>query len=252
MKRAILADIHGNQSALEAVLKDAMRLGAKEFVCLGDIVGYGARPRECVKLARQFTWCVKGNHDAGLFSAEQEERFSSRAADSLAWTRARLADPKDPDSAARMEFLKALPEKRVEGDILYVHGSPRLPLNEYVKSTLGAQHPDRLKVIFDMIPRVAFVSHTHVPGVYTDDLVFHSPAELGNEYEIPAAPAKAIINVGSVGQPRDGNERACYVLFDGTVVTYRRIPYDVDVEASRIYAVPELDDSLGDRLYEGR
>ncbi len=249
-KRAILADVHGNQSALEAVLKDAQRLGATEVVNLGDIVGYGARPRECVAYARKFTWSVKGNHDAGLFSLEQEERFSDRAADALKWTRRKLEDPKDPDAAARMEFLRALPEKVVEGDILFVHGSPRMPLNEYVKPTLGKMHPERLKIIFDMIAHVAFVAHTHVPGVYTDDLVFHTPSELGNEFEI--GPAKAVVNVGSVGQPRDGNERACYVLFDGTTVVYRRVQYDVDVEASRIYAVSELDDSLGDRLYEGR
>jgi diadenosine tetraphosphatase ApaH/serine/threonine PP2A family protein phosphatase len=89
-----------------------------------------------------------------------------------------------------------------------------------------------------------------VPGVHTEDLEFHTPADFGNEFEI--GPAKAIINVGSVGQPRDGHERACYVLFDGATVVYRRVQYDVDIEASRIYAVPELDDSLGDRLYEGR
>jgi diadenosine tetraphosphatase ApaH/serine/threonine PP2A family protein phosphatase len=249
-KRAILADVHANQSALEAVLADVRRLGVAEIVYLGDIVGYGARPKECVAHARRFAWCVKGNHDAGLFSAEQEERFSPRAAEALAWTRKKLDDPKDPESPARMEFLRSLPEKMAEGDVLYVHGSPRMPLNEYVKPTLGKMHPDRMKIIFDMIAHVAFVSHTHVPGVFTDDLVFHPPAELGNEFEI--GPGKVIINVGSVGQPRDGNERACYALFDGTTVTWRRIQYDVDVEASRIYAVPELDDSLGDRLYEGR
>jgi diadenosine tetraphosphatase ApaH/serine/threonine PP2A family protein phosphatase len=249
-KRAILADIHANQSALEAVLKDASRLGVEEVACLGDIVGYGARPRECVAHARRFVWCVKGNHDAGLVSAEQEARFSARAGEALAWTRKKLDDPKDPESPARMEFLRALPEKRLEGDMLFVHGSPRLPLDEYVKPTLGKLHPERLKVIFDMISRVAFVSHTHVPGVFTEDLVFHTPADLGNEFEL--GPGKAIINVGSVGQPRDGNERACYVLFDGQAVVWRRVPYDVDVEASRIYAVDELDDSLGDRLYEGR
>ena len=249
-KRAILADIHGNQSALEAVLKDAQRAGASEVVCLGDIVGYGARPRECVTYARRFTWCIQGNHDAALFSAEQEARFSARAAESLRWTRKRLDDPKDPDSAARLEFLKALPQTKVEGEFFFVHGSPRMPLNEYIKSTWGQMHPDRLKVIFDMIPHVAFCSHTHVPGVFSDDLVFHPPAELGNEFEI--GPGKAIINVGSVGQPRDGNERACYVLFDGVTAVYRRVQYDIDVEASRIYSVADLDDALGDRLYEGR
>ena len=136
-RRAILADIHGNQSAVEAVLKDASRLGATEVVCLGDVVGYGARPKECVALARQFAWCVKGNHDAALFSEEQAARFSARAGESLRWTRRKLDDPKDPESAARMEFLRGLPETRVEGDLFFVHGSPRMPLNEYIKSTLG-------------------------------------------------------------------------------------------------------------------
>ena len=249
-KRAILADIHANQSALEAVLADIARQGITEIVCLGDTVGYGARPRECVDRARKFAWTVKGNHDAALFDAEQEERFSARAGDALQWTRAKLSDPADPQSPARMEFLKSLPDRKIEGDTWYCHGSPRLPINEYVKSSLGTQHPDRLKVIFGVFPRLAFISHTHVPGVFTEDLAFHTPAELGNEYEI--GPEKALINVGSVGQPRDGNERACYVIYDGAVVIYRRVQYDVDIEASRIYAVPELDDSLGDRLYEGR
>jgi diadenosine tetraphosphatase ApaH/serine/threonine PP2A family protein phosphatase len=250
MRRAILSDIHGNQAALEAVLADIQRHGIEEIVCLGDVIGYGARPRECVDYVRKFAWVLKGNHELGLFDREEWKRFSPRAADSIEWTRKRLDVPGDPDGRGRLEFLAATPEKHVEGDITYCHGSPRLPVTEYISPTLGKLHPERLKVIFGVFEHLAFVAHTHVPGVFTEDLVFSTPMDLGNEYEI--GPGKAIINVGSVGQPRDGNSRACYVVFDGKIVVFRRVQYDVDRAASQIYAVAELDDGLGDRLYEGR
>ena len=249
-KRAILADVHANQSALDAVLADVARLGVTEIVCLGDIVGYGARPKECVARARKFAWSLKGNHDWGLFDTEQEERFSLRAADALKWTRLKLEDPKDPESAGRMEFLRTLPDTQVEGDVLYCHGSPRMPLNEYVKSSLGRMHPDRLKLIFSMVPHVAFVAHTHVPGVFTEDLVFQTPADLGNEFEI--GPAKAIINVGSVGQPRDGDNRACYVLVDANRLIYRRAPYDFRVTMEKMGRVGPISKEAADRLEYGR
>jgi len=250
MVRAILSDIHGNQTALEAVLADIRRHGIEEIVCLGDVIGYGARPRECVDYVRKFRWTLKGNHELGFFDREEWKRFSARAADSIEWTRKRLDVPADPDTRVRMEFLAGMPEKHLEGDVIYCHGSPRLPVTEYVTPTLGKLHPERLKVIFGVFEHVAFIAHTHVPGVFTEDLVFSTPVDLGNEYEI--GPAKAIINVGSVGQPRDGNSRACYVVFDGKTAVFRRVQYDIDRAASQIYAVPELDDGLGDRLYEGR
>ncbi|MBA7662624.1 hypothetical protein ES703_70654 [subsurface metagenome] len=250
MKRAIVSDIHGNQTALEAVLRDIDRQRVEEVVCLGDVIGYGARPRACVDYARKFKWVLKGNHELGLFDAEEAKRFSARAADAIDWTRSRLEAPDDPENEARMTFLEQTGEKEVEGDVVYCHGSPRLPVTEYVFPTLAQRHPDRLKLIFTFFEHVAFVGHTHFPGVFTEELRFDTPADLGNEYEI--GPGRALINVGSVGQPRDRNNRASYVIFDGQTVVFRRVQYDIDVAASQIYAVSDLDDGLGDRLYDGR
>ncbi|HUW58896.1 MAG TPA: metallophosphoesterase family protein [Planctomycetota bacterium] len=250
VKRAIVSDIHGNQVALEAVLADIVRCRVDEVVCLGDVIGYGARPRACVDHAREFKWSLRGNHELALFDAEEQKRFSARAADAIDWTRARLESSRDPENEARTAFLEAMPEKEVEGDVVYCHGSPRLPVTEYVFPTLGQRHPDRLKLIFGFFEHVAFVGHTHFPGVFTEEPVFNTPADLGNEYEI--GPGKALINVGSVGQPRDRNNRASYVVFDGQTVVFRRVQYDIDVAASQVYAVAELDDGLGDRLYDGR
>lgn len=250
MKRAIVSDIHSNQTALEAVLADIDRRGVEEVVCLGDVIGYGARPRACVDYARRFKWCLRGNHDAALLGAEDVKRFSYRAADAVEWTRTRLDAGDDPENSERMAFLGGMPEKQVEGDVVYCHGSPRLPVTEYCFPNLGERHPERLKVIFSVFEHTAFVGHTHIPGVLTEDLKFNTPADLGNEYEI--GPGKAVVNVGSVGQPRDRNNRACYVIFDGETVVFRRVHYDIDVAASRIYAAGDLDDGLGDRLYDGR
>jgi len=248
--RAILSDIHGNQPALDAVLADLRRQGAEEVVCLGDVIGYGARPAECVDHARKFKWTLKGNHELALLDKEHASRFSQRAAEAIEWTRRRLANEKDAESPARMAFIEGLEEKQIEEDVIYCHGSPRLPVTEYVKPSLGKNHPERLKLLFTLFKHVAFVGHTHIAGVFLPDLVFRLPADFGNEYEV--GPTKAILNVGSVGQPRDRNNRACYVLFDGKKAIYRRVRYDVDTAASQVYATDELDDDLGDRLLEGR
>jgi diadenosine tetraphosphatase ApaH/serine/threonine PP2A family protein phosphatase len=214
------------------------------------VIGYGARPKECIDFARKFKWTTRGNHEQAMLNPSEGEGFSDRAADAIEWTRKVLSDPKDPANANRLTWLGSLEEQVLEGDVIYCHGSPRLPVSEYVRPDLGKLHPDRLKLIFEKVPHVAFVAHTHWPGVYTEDLVFHSTTDLGNEFAVAAG--KAIINVGSVGQPRDRNSRACYVVFDGSTVVFRRVAYDIDREASRIYAVGELDDKLADRLYEGK
>ena len=251
MKRAIVSDIHGNLVAFEAVLRDIERMKVQEVVCLGDVVGYGARPLKCIDLVRKFfAWALKGNHELGLLEPSEAERYSHRALDALNWTRGKLEAPGDADNADRLAFLNAMPEKQQIDDRLFCHGSPRLPVNEYCYPDLGTRHPERMKVIFDMLEHVAFVGHTHIPGVLTEDGTFETPAEVGNEYEI--GPGKVIINVGSVGQPRDRNPRASYALLDGDTVVFRRVQYDVDIAASQIFAVDALDDGLGDRLFEGR
>jgi predicted phosphodiesterase len=248
-KRAIISDIHGNLEALQAVLADIRAAGIESICCLGDIIGYGPNPRECVDLAMQFNFCVLGNHDQGaLFDPEG---FSSGAERAIFWTRGQLeATDEDVDvRRKRWTFLCELPRQLREEQVLFVHGSARNPLNEYVFPE-DIYNPRKLGRIFSLIPRVCFQGHTHVPGVFTEDNRFLSPAEVGGRYTLNSK--KVMINVGSVGQPRDGNSQASYVVLDDQTIQFQRVPYDVAKTAQKIYDIPELDNFLGDRLHEGR
>ena len=122
-----------------------------------------------------------------------------------------------------------------EGDFLFVHGSARNPLNEYVFPE-DIYNPRKMEKIFQIVDKYCFQGHTHVPGIFTENLQFFSPADLGYTYKLDGK--KTLINVGSVGQPRDGDRRACYVLLDKDVVTFRRVEYDVMKRATRFMASP--------------
>ncbi|MEO8494140.1 MAG: metallophosphoesterase family protein [Planctomycetota bacterium] len=250
MKRAILSDIHGNLEALEAVLADVASQAIESIYCLGDIIGYGPNPRDCVDRAMKFDVTVLGNHDQGaLFDPEG---FSSGAERAIFWTRRQLESPHDPEEIRRKRwmFLCELPRQHREGSILFVHGSARNPLNEYVFPE-DVYNPRKLARIFGLIPGTCFQGHTHVPGVFTEDCRFFAPHELGGCYKLNGK--KAMINVGSVGQPRDGNPNASYVILeDDEKVHFRRVPYDREKTAQKIYDTPDLDNFLGDRLGEGR
>lgn len=251
MKRAIVSDVHGNLEALTAVLADIADQAVDAIYCLGDVVGYGPNPRECVDQAIGFDLCVLGNHDQGaLFDPEG---FSSGAERAIFWTRSQLEGPgADGDAEAnrrRWDFLCELPRQVREGDLLFVHGSARNPLNEYVFPE-DVYNARKLERIFSLIESSCFQGHTHVPGVFTEDCRFFSPMDLGQRYVLDGS--KVMINVGSVGQPRDGNPLASYVLLDGNEVHFRRVPYDVRTTMDKIYAIDELDDFLGDRLGDGR
>jgi len=231
------------------VLKAVDGAKADEAVCLGDIVGYGPDPKKALDAVARLSWCIMGNHDEGLLYPERVERFSPRAAGALRWTEKVLKDTTDPGNCKRWDFLDTLELMRVEDDILYVHGSPRDPTGEYLTPMLGA-NPQAVEELFKTFEHLVFVGHTHWPGVITQKEGWRSPADLGNEYVIGTE--KAVINVGSVGQPRDHNPRSCFCLFDGKVVQWRRVSYELEITQSKIYANPELDDALGDRLGEGR
>lgn len=250
MKRAILSDIHGNLEALEAVLADITSQGIESIYCLGDMIGYGPDPRDCVDRAMEFDLCVLGNHDQGaLFDPEG---FSSGAERAIFWTRRQLELPDDPeeDRRRRWTFLCELPRQHREENILFVHGSARNPLNEYVFPE-DVYNPRKLGRIFSLVPETCFQGHTHVPGVFTEDCRFLPPIEIRGCYTLNGT--KAMINVGSVGQPRDGNPHASYVVLeDNKKVHFRRVPYDREITAQKIYDTPDLDNFLGDRLGEGR
>jgi predicted phosphodiesterase len=249
LKRAILSDIHGNLEALEAVLEDVLAQGVDEIFCLGDIVGYGPNPRECVDRVMQFDRCVLGNHDQGALY--DPEGFSSGAEKAIFWTRDQLEMPSgDADkSRQRWEFLSELPRTFNVGSFTFVHGSVRNPLNEYVFPE-DVYNARKLERIFALIERYCFQGHTHVPGVFTEEGQFLGPDEIGGKYVLPQG--KAMINVGSVGQPRDTDPRSCYVLLTEQLVEFRRVPYPLERTMEKILSIPELDPFLAERLKEGR
>lgn len=244
---AIISDIHGNLQALEAVLADISALGIQRIFCLGDVVGYGPNPRECIDRVRGFELCLLGNHDNGaLFDPDG---FSAGAERAIFWTRQQLEDSGIPGARDRWDFLARLPRTSRQDDFLFVHGSPRSPLNEYVFPE-DVYNQRKLERIFALIGRYCFQGHTHVPGVFTESLRFYSPRDIGDRYEL--GQEKVMVNVGSVGQPRDGDPRSCYLVLDGRSIQFRRIEYDVQETRRRIHAVQELDNFLGDRLLEGK
>ena len=248
MKRAIISDIHGNLEALEAVLQDIENQGITEIYCLGDVVGYGPNPIECLELVRKkVAMSLLGNHDqASLFDPEG---FNSSAERAIFWTREQLENLHVFGADDRWDFLNGLPRIYREEDIIYVHGSPRNPLNEYVFQD-DVYNERRMERLFSAIPKYAFQGHTHVPGVFTEDREFYAPDEISMRYIL--GDKKAMINVGSVGQPRDRDPRACYVVLDGNTVLYRRVNYPFEQTIDKIFQIAELDNYLGQRLREGK
>lgn len=251
MKRALISDIHSNLEALCAVLADVRQQGIDDVYCLGDVVGYGPNPRECIDEIMKCKVCLLGNHDQGaLFDPEG---FNTGAERAIFWTRSQLEHCGGNSSAGhrRWDFLGELPRNRQEGPFLYIHGSARNPLNEYVFPE-DIYNRRKIEKIFAMIQGHAFQGHTHVPGVFTEDFRFFSPEDVGYEYRLTEN--KTMINVGSVGQPRDGDPKACYVVLDddGPAITFRRVEYPLEETIRKIYDIPELDNFLGDRLRDGR
>jgi predicted phosphodiesterase len=248
VRRAIISDVHGNLEALKTVLADIETQNCQQVICLGDIIGYGPEPQACIDLVRSFDACILGNHDlAALFDPEG---FSNAAEQAILWTRKQMESGDSPATCLqRLEFLAHLPRTRREGDLLFVHGSVRNPVNEYVFPE-DVYNQRKMEKLFSMIQKLCFQGHTHVPGVFTSDMTFSRPEDINHRYQIGTE--KAMINVGSVGQPRDGDWRSCYVILEEPWVTFRRVEYAVDATIEKIYAIPELDRFLGDRLRDGR
>ncbi|MCP4837148.1 MAG: metallophosphoesterase [Phycisphaera sp.] len=302
MRTAIISDIHGNLEALRTVLADIDRRSVDEIVCLGDILGYGPDPLECVDLvAERCAWSLLGNHDYAVLY--EPTNFNKAAKEAAYWTRTQLdeAAERDPESGnRRLDFLNRIrPRVRYRDVYICVHGSVRKPINEYLFETDVTNDRVKIKDVFRRIDdQVALgdtsvcgrclVGHTHVPGIFNwseeDGADFTHASNLGGGAVATTDPLelgstegtktdssddpflvgrhlfdpseKAIANPGSVGQPRDFDERASYAILDTTrpehQIDFFRLPYDIDSVAEKIYAISELDDWLGDRLTEGR
>jgi predicted phosphodiesterase len=282
VRRALISDIHANLEALDVVLEDIKAQGISEIYCLGDIIGYGPNPRECIDLVmKNSVITLLGNHDQGAMF--DPDGFNVGAERAIFWTREQLESAHDRENnERRWEFLGGLPRSHRLGPFLFVHGSPRNPLSEYIFPEDIYNHR-KMERLFQLVDRYCFQGHTHVPGVFTQGFQFFAPEEIDNEYTL--GEGKLMINVGSVGQPRDGDNRACYVILDdglpadangrraespgvddpadtgvrpspipsGPVrIAYRRLVYDYETTIKKIYDVPELEPFLGDRLRQGR
>jgi diadenosine tetraphosphatase ApaH/serine/threonine PP2A family protein phosphatase len=252
---AFLSDVHANLEALQAVLRDIDRHPVDAVFCLGDTIGYGPDPCACLDLlARSCSAAVLGNHDNAAFF--NVNGFCGPALRALHWTRQQLhAADADPQAAnRRWAFLAQCPYRLRGGDLLLVHGSPRGPLSEYVYPG-DAGDPDKMVALLAPVPRVCFAGHTHIAGVFLEKVPgacyrFLRPRATGSVFALDDR--KTLVNVGSVGQPRDGDWRACYVLFDGETIRFRRVAYDVKTTIRKIHAADGLDDYLGDRLRCGK
>jgi diadenosine tetraphosphatase ApaH/serine/threonine PP2A family protein phosphatase len=237
---AVLSDIHSNWPALEAVLEDLAGVaGVQQVVCLGDVVGYGADPVRCLDHVRGSGWpTLVGNHDRACTDPTVLGWFNTDAAAAVRWTVAQLDE-------GRLGWLRNLPERDDRPDALLVHGSPRDPIYEYILDAETALESLRLAG-----ERICFHGHTHVPGVFH---VEHG--RLGHDYRVGSIGLSppALVNPGSVGQPRDGDPDASYGIWDSddSRFEFRRVPYDRE-RAKRAILDAGLPQRLALRLDFGR
>jgi predicted phosphodiesterase len=246
---AIISDIHSNIEALEAVSADIADKKCEAIFCLGDVIGYGPDPKVCLDRSMAYPFAIMGNHDHAVFM--EPLGFNTAAERAVFWTRRVLeGEPQDAVRRRRWEFLAAMEAVHRLDGILFTHGSPRQPMHDYLFPDEAELNLTKLTAAFDLIQGACFVGHTHLPGVFKETYEFLTPTQLGHKYVLDDR--RAIINVGSVGQPRDLDPRACYVTLDGRTVQWHRIPYDHKTTMEKILAIPDLDEFLANRLAEGR
>jgi len=249
--QAIVSDIHSNIEALTAVLIELEEMGAEEIYCLGDVIGYGPNPRTCLRKAQSFHGCLRGNHEEALLSSAED--FNTKARQALDWTRARLNSDEYPreENRAFWNFVDSLPSMILTGNFMLVHGSPRDKVHEYVTPE-DCLNREKMTTLFSLMERpLCFIGHSHIPGVYPEDGRFISPDEQSDGFSL-APGARAIVNVGSVGQPRDGDPRASFVTYNNGTIRFHRVAYDLELTMDKIVATGELPLFLAARLKEGR
>jgi len=228
MRTLILSDIHANLTALKAVLADAEPFD--QVWCLGDVVGYGPNPNACIESIQTLPGiqCIKGNHDAAIIGEIDIRAFNYEARASLAWLDAVLL----PENR---QWLMDQPDRLVLDDMTLVHGSPRNPIWEYILDKRAAWEN-----MSAFETKICLVGHTHIPCLYQQDnldalsvkVCYMSP---GEHFSIDV---KSIINPGSVGQPRDHNPKASYIIFDDETEEwiYKRVNYDIEEVQKQIIA----------------
>jgi predicted phosphodiesterase len=232
MRLAIISDIHANLEALTTTFELIDKRKVDQIICLGDIVGYGADPSECLRLVRErCQTIIIGNHDLAAVKMEKAEDYNTTARIAAHWTNGVLSD----DEKA---YLASLPYTATLENLLFVHGSPYEPEEFYY--ILSSR--DAVDAMAFFSQRICFIGHSHVPGIFSQQ---------GRATTIDAE-ERYLINVGSVGQPRDGNPMLSFGLFDTEKWRYKniRLPYDAETAARKIIAAG-LPPVLGERLMVG-
>jgi diadenosine tetraphosphatase ApaH/serine/threonine PP2A family protein phosphatase len=243
MRYALIADIHANLAAFTAVLADIeQKGGVDEIWCLGDIVGYGPDPCQCLEFLRRYNHvCVAGNHDWAAIGKIDTSYFNPLAAAACQWTAKQL-------SPGDIHYLEKLPLTIEKGDFLLVHGSPMEPIWEYVISTgIAARNFSFFKLPY------CLVGHSHVPVVFREEGGSCLTVPLSPGIGLALGTSRMIINPGGVGQPRDGDPRASYAIYDseGQIIRLYRIPYDISATQDKMMQAG-LPIHLITRLKEGR
>ena len=243
MRIALLSDVHGNLPAFEAVLDDIDTETVEEIWCLGDLVGYGAQPDGCVQLARdRCNLSLAGNHDLVVTGDIPIEDFSAGAAAAARWTQETIG-------ADALAYLRSLQPADPSREPALYHASPRDPVWEYVLSTWQADECMAL-----MEARIGAIGHSHVALWFQRDgegQVTGATAEAGLELDL--SNGRWLLNPGGVGQPRDGDPRAAWLLLDTSTwrATWRRVEYPIDL-AARAIEEAGLPRMLAERLYSGQ
>jgi predicted phosphodiesterase len=244
MRMAVISDIHANLEALEAVLADSVKQNVDEIVCLGDIVGYGANPNECIELVRKnCPLRILGNHDAAAVGLLSTDHFNVHAKIAIDWTVEHL-------TAGEQSFLRSLPLKKNKSTHTYVHATPYDPNMWYYITSLEEA---AFNFQFFTTP-FCFVGHTHIPIIIVLDNEKEVYVHQGTSIDWSDMPhARFLINTGSVGQPRDRNPKSCYGILDTEAKTFsfRRIDYDIQKAQQKMRKI-KMPDFLITRLKDGR
>jgi predicted phosphodiesterase len=240
MKFAIIADIHGNLEALQVVLADTREQKCTHYACVGDVVGYGANPSECLKIVRDMGMpCVKGNHDEYCSVDQQLDGFNAHAAEAVNWTRKQLSDDD-------RQWLRDLKYFRLVTSFSMVHATLDVPQRwGYVFDKLAAAASFTYQNT-----SVCFFGHTHVPVAFIRDTQVRGGTY--SKFKVDSS-KKYFVNVGSVGQPRDNNPKSAYVVYDVDegVIELRRLEYDIAAAQQKILDAG-LPPRLAERLAYGR
>ena len=244
---AIISDIHGNQEALDAVLDSARQKGASRVICLGDIVGYGPDSISCLTRATRWDVVLAGTAELAM-TGSGETIFPPTLQSHFDHVRDQIAAV--TGGSLMMEFLSQLPLSHLEFGCTFAHATPNYP-GQYIFPE-HIYEPAFLDQIADAFEHTMFCGSSHIPGVFRcqQEAWTYTQPRSGDTFEVASA-GRLICTVGSVGQPRDGDQRACYVLFDGRRFTFHRIGYDVETTMRKIKDDPDIHDMHGNRLLRG-